>query len=133
MRSRYQIDTYQATYFVIDSFQQFFDATAPDFTTLYARVRETIATAGEIEAGVVLPGERSFRPDRFDKPALHFLPRRLVVGHVHVRHPAQMPVVGAGHRGGGGREDDVVAVAVEAGQATRTTLGLARCQCLQPA
>ena len=43
MRSRYRIDTYQATYFVIDSFQQLFDATAPDFTPVYARVRETIA------------------------------------------------------------------------------------------
>ena len=60
MRSRYRIDTYQATYFVIDSFQQLFDATAPDFTPVYARVRETIAEAGEIEAGVVLPGERRF-------------------------------------------------------------------------
>lgn len=61
MRSRYRIDTYQATYFVIDSFQQLFDATAPDFTPVYARVRETIAAAGEIEAGVVLAGERQFR------------------------------------------------------------------------
>ena len=33
--------------------------------------------------------------------------------------PAQMPVVGARQRGGGGREDDVVAVAVEAGEARR--------------
>ena len=61
MRSRYRIDTYQSTYFVIDSFQQLFAATAPDFTPVYARVRETIAAAGEIEAGVVLPGERQFR------------------------------------------------------------------------
>ena len=60
MRSRYRIDTYQATYFVIDSFQQLFAATAPDFTPLYARVRATIAASGEIEAGVVLPGERQF-------------------------------------------------------------------------
>ena len=60
MRSRYRIDTYQATYFVIDSFQQLFDATAPDFTPIYTRVRETIAAAGEVEAGVVLPGERQF-------------------------------------------------------------------------
>ena len=46
MRSRYRIDTYQATYFVIDSFQQLFDATAPDFTPIYERVRGTIATVG---------------------------------------------------------------------------------------
>ena len=60
MRSRYRIDTFQATYFVIDSFQQLFDATAPDFTPVYAEVRERIAREGEIEAGVVLPGERRF-------------------------------------------------------------------------
>ena len=60
MRSRYRIDTYQATYFVIDSFRQLFEATAPDFTPVYTRVRETIADSGEIEAGVVLPGELRF-------------------------------------------------------------------------
>ena len=60
MRSRYRIDTFQASYFVIDSFQQLFDATAPDFTPVYAAVRERIAHDGEIDAGVVLPGEREF-------------------------------------------------------------------------
>lgn len=39
MRTRYKIDDYQATYFVIDSFQQLFDRTAPDFTPLYDAVR----------------------------------------------------------------------------------------------
>ncbi|WP_280152978.1 phenylalanine 4-monooxygenase [Piscinibacter sp. XHJ-5] len=53
MRTRYKIDSYQATYFVIDSFQQLFDATAPDFTPIYRAVREL----PEIEAGAVLPGE----------------------------------------------------------------------------
>jgi len=60
MRSRYRIDTYQASYFVIDSFQQLFEATAPDFTPVYGQVRAQINLHGEIEAGVVLPGERSF-------------------------------------------------------------------------
>jgi phenylalanine-4-hydroxylase len=60
MRSRYKIDTYQATYFVIDSFDQLFEATAPDFTPVYRQVRERIAAEGEIEAGAVLPGERRF-------------------------------------------------------------------------
>jgi phenylalanine-4-hydroxylase len=60
MRSRYRIDTYQASYFVIDSFQQLFDATAPDFTPVYAKVRQDIARDGEVEAGTVLPGEREF-------------------------------------------------------------------------
>ncbi len=35
MRTRYRIDTFQKTYFVIDSFEQLFDATRPDFTPLY--------------------------------------------------------------------------------------------------
>jgi len=60
MRSRYRIDTFQATYFVIDSFQQLFDATAPDFAPVYRAVRERIAAEGEIEAGCVLPDEREF-------------------------------------------------------------------------
>jgi phenylalanine-4-hydroxylase len=55
MRSRYKIDTYQATYFVIDSFQQLFDATAPDFTPIYAAVR----AQDEIDAGCVLPHEHN--------------------------------------------------------------------------
>ena len=58
MRSEYKIDSYQATYFVIDSFDQLFRATAPDFTPVYARVREQAA----IEAGRVLDGEREFAP-----------------------------------------------------------------------
>ena len=39
MRTRYKIDTYQQTYFVIDSIQQLFDMTAPDFAPVYERVR----------------------------------------------------------------------------------------------
>ncbi len=60
MRSRYTIDSYQGTYFVIDGFGQLFEATAPDFTPLYRRVRERIAAEGEIAAGTVLAGERRF-------------------------------------------------------------------------
>ena len=40
MRTRYRIDTYQKTYFVIDSFEQLMDATAVDFTPIYARLAE---------------------------------------------------------------------------------------------
>ena len=36
MRTRYKIDTYQQTYFVIDDFQQLFDMTEGDFTPVYA-------------------------------------------------------------------------------------------------
>lgn len=46
MRTRYKIDDYQATYFVIDSFDQLFELTAPDFTPLYATVR----AEGELSA-----------------------------------------------------------------------------------
>ncbi|HEV2540637.1 MAG TPA: phenylalanine 4-monooxygenase [Frateuria sp.] len=40
MNTRYRIDTYQQTYFVIDSFEQLFEATTPDFTPIYASLRE---------------------------------------------------------------------------------------------
>ena len=40
MRTRYNIDSYQQTYFVINSFQQLFDMTAPDFTPLYAQLKQ---------------------------------------------------------------------------------------------
>jgi phenylalanine-4-hydroxylase len=40
MRTRYKIDSYQQTYFVIESFQELFDKTAPDFTPIYQRVKE---------------------------------------------------------------------------------------------
>ncbi len=60
MRSRYRIDSFQASYFVIESFQQLFEATAPDFTPVYREVRERIAREGEIEAGRVLAGERRY-------------------------------------------------------------------------
>lgn len=58
MRSRYRIDSFQASYFVIDSFGQLFNATAVDFAPLY-RALEGLP---ELEPGVVLPGERRFMP-----------------------------------------------------------------------
>jgi phenylalanine-4-hydroxylase len=39
MRTRYRIDSFQQTYFVIESFQELFDKTAPDFTPIYERVK----------------------------------------------------------------------------------------------
>ncbi len=56
MRSEYKIDTFQATYFVIDSFQQLFEATAPDFGPIYRRLQALPSHP----AGVVLSGERTF-------------------------------------------------------------------------
>ncbi len=50
MRTRYRIDTYQKTYFVIDGFEQLMDATGPDFAPIY----DKLATQSSIPAGDVL-------------------------------------------------------------------------------
>ena len=39
MQTRYKIDTFQETYFVIHGFDQLFEATAPDFTPYYESLR----------------------------------------------------------------------------------------------
>ena len=54
MRSKYRIDDFQETYFVIDSFQQLFDATEPDFTPLY----------GELSSLPDLPANAELAEDR---------------------------------------------------------------------
>lgn len=54
MRTRYRIDSYQKTYFVIDSFEQLMQATHPDFTPIYAR----LAAQDAIPAGDVLAGDK---------------------------------------------------------------------------
>jgi len=56
MSTRYRIDTYQQTYFVIDDFAQLFEATRPDFTPIYARLKTAPAHA----AADVLDGDRVF-------------------------------------------------------------------------
>ncbi|AWV05762.1 phenylalanine 4-monooxygenase [Marilutibacter maris] len=50
MRTRYRIDTFQKTYFVIDSYEQLMEATRPDFTPIYAR----LAQLDSVPAGDVL-------------------------------------------------------------------------------
>jgi phenylalanine-4-hydroxylase len=62
MRTQYRIDTYQPGYFVIDSFDQLFEATEADFEPIYAEVMEEIARVGNVAEGTVLPGEREFGP-----------------------------------------------------------------------
>lgn len=57
MRTRYRIDTYQKTYFVIDSFEQLMEATRPDFTPIYAR----LAAQESIAAGTVLDTDRVYQ------------------------------------------------------------------------
>jgi phenylalanine-4-hydroxylase len=56
MRTRYRIDTFQKTYFVIDSFEQLMETTRPDFTPIYAR----IASDPSYPAGTVLESDRVF-------------------------------------------------------------------------
>lgn len=56
MQARYRIDTYQKTYFVIDSYQQLFDATLPDFIPYYQK----LANQDSIAAGHVLDSDKVF-------------------------------------------------------------------------
>jgi phenylalanine-4-hydroxylase len=58
MRTKYRIDTYQKTYFVIDSFEQLFGATAQDFAPIYHEL-EGLPTfgAGEIVQGDLVHNE----------------------------------------------------------------------------
>jgi phenylalanine-4-hydroxylase len=56
MRTRYRIDSYQKTYFVIDSFEQLMQETRPDFLPIYAR----LATQPSLPAGTVLETDRVF-------------------------------------------------------------------------
>ncbi|KFN45582.1 phenylalanine 4-monooxygenase [Arenimonas malthae CC-JY-1] len=53
MRTRYRIDTFQKTYFVIDSYEQLMEATRPDFTPIYAK----LATLASFPAGSVQEGD----------------------------------------------------------------------------
>jgi phenylalanine-4-hydroxylase len=58
MRSRYRIDAFQETYFVIDDFRQLFEATAPDFAPLY---RE-LAALPTLAPDAALPEDRLVDP-----------------------------------------------------------------------
>jgi len=53
MRTKYRIDTFQKSYFVIDSFAQLFDATRPDFTAYY----EQLKSLPDFGAGDLAPGD----------------------------------------------------------------------------
>ena len=52
------IDDFQATYFVIDSYQQLFDGTAPDFTPIY----EKLKGMDVLPANTLLEGEIELLP-----------------------------------------------------------------------
>ena len=53
MRTRYRIDDLQDVYFVIESFEQLFEATRPDFTAHY----RYLTHQADIDPGALLPGE----------------------------------------------------------------------------
>jgi phenylalanine-4-hydroxylase len=59
MRTPYRIDDFQDTYFVIRSFAQLFDATAPDFTPVYRRLEALPALTAQSR----LPGEQVIAPN----------------------------------------------------------------------
>ena len=54
MRTNYRYDDLQRTYFVINSFEQLFEETRPDFTDYYSLVKSQ-AEIGEFE---LLPGDK---------------------------------------------------------------------------
>jgi len=56
MNTKYRIDTYQQTYFVIDDFAQLFEATGPDFTPIYAR----LAQGTPVAAAEILPTDKVY-------------------------------------------------------------------------
>jgi len=56
MRTRYRIDTYQKTYFVINDYEQLFEATRPDFCPIYNELAENPS----IPAGDVLSTDHVF-------------------------------------------------------------------------
>src|SRR6185437_2063396 len=51
MRTEYRIDDFQASYFVIDDFEQLFAATQPDFSPYYEELRGM----SDLTPGTVLP------------------------------------------------------------------------------
>lgn len=53
LRTLYKIDSYQESYFVIDSYQQLFDGTAPDFTPIYEKLKHLDV----LPANTLLPAE----------------------------------------------------------------------------
>ena len=59
LRTPYKIDDYQSAYFVVESFGQLFDATAPDFSPLYAEIADQPA----LPLDSTLHGERTYPPN----------------------------------------------------------------------
>jgi phenylalanine-4-hydroxylase len=65
MRTKYRIDDFQESYFVIDSFDQLFAETYKDFAPIYERLREGATyEPGQVLAGDVVHhcGARTYKP-----------------------------------------------------------------------
>ncbi|HMK67756.1 MAG TPA: phenylalanine 4-monooxygenase [Stellaceae bacterium] len=54
MRTRYRIDDFQETYFVVRGFEELFDATRPDFTSYYRELE----SSPDLEPGQIVPTDR---------------------------------------------------------------------------
>ncbi len=54
MRSKYRIDTYQATYFVIDSFEQLMESTKPNFLPIY----QEVSKLSSVPIGEIIPEDK---------------------------------------------------------------------------
>ena len=59
MRTQYRIDDFQESYFVIDDFAQLFEATRPDLTPYYERLKQE----ADLAPGSLLPADRRFPPN----------------------------------------------------------------------
>jgi phenylalanine-4-hydroxylase len=64
MQTRYKIDTFQETYFVIRDFEQLFEATEPDFTPYYEALRGREALAASTVLATDLVFHRGVAPQR---------------------------------------------------------------------
>ena len=67
MRTRYRIDDFQDLYFVIDNFQQLFDATRPDFAPIY----QEIAFLPDLQPTARIDRDREFVDGRRKKIGPH--------------------------------------------------------------
>jgi phenylalanine-4-hydroxylase len=54
LQTHFRIDDFQDNYFVIDSFEQLFEATSPDFLPIYKELENEPV----YEPGVIRPGDR---------------------------------------------------------------------------
>jgi phenylalanine-4-hydroxylase len=59
LRTPYKIDDYQSAYFVVESFTQLFEATAPDFSPLYAEISELPS----LPLDATMHGEKTYPPN----------------------------------------------------------------------